>query len=123
MLAAGAALLMPPGPASAQEDIRAIFEILDENGDGQISREEFLRAKTVLFYRALADVDQDQRLGPDEINIKPEAFAEADLNGDGKLSGAEFVQARFTQFDAIDANGDQVITFEELRDFIELYRP
>lgn len=121
--AAVAALLMVPGPTLAQEDVQAIFEVLDEDGDGKITREEFLRTKTELFYRALVDVDQDQRLGPDEINVRPEAFAEADLDGDGKLSGSEFVQARFTQFEAIDADGDQVIRFEELRDFIERYRP
>jgi Ca2+-binding EF-hand superfamily protein len=75
-----------------------------------------------VFYRALKNLDQDQRLRPEEINIKPEAFADADLNGDGKISGAEFVQARFTQFEAIDASGDQEITFEEFRKFMQQYQ-
>ena len=61
-------------------------------------------------------------LEPEEINITPQAFADADRNGDGKISGAEFVQARFTQFEAIDASGDQEITFEEFREFIQQYR-
>jgi Ca2+-binding EF-hand superfamily protein len=51
-----------------------------------------------------------------------EAFAEADLDGDGKMSGAEFVQARFTQFEAIDASGDQEITFEEFRQFMQQFQ-
>jgi Ca2+-binding EF-hand superfamily protein len=108
---------------AADPDAREIFDILDDNGDGVVSREEFLRKKTELFYRALTDLDRDQRLSPEEINITPEAFADADLNGDGKLSGAEFVQARFMQFEAIDASGDQEITFEEFREFIAQYRP
>ena len=81
-----------------------------------------MRTKTEVFYRALKDVNQDQRLSPEEINLTPEAFADADLNGDGKISGAEFVQARFTQFEAIDASGDQEITLEEFRDFIQQYQ-
>lgn len=108
---------------AADVDMSEIFDILDDNRDGVVGRAEFLRKKTEIFYRALTDLDRDQRLRPDEINIRPEAFADADLNGDGMLSGSEFVQARFMQFDAIDASGDQEITFEEFREFIRQYQP
>jgi EF-hand domain pair/EF hand len=108
---------------ATDEDIREIVEILDENGDGLVDREEFLRQKTVIFSRAISDRRPDQGVTPEEINITSEAFAAADLNGDGKLSGGEFVQAPFTRFEAIDANSDQKITFEELRDFLQRYRP
>jgi Ca2+-binding EF-hand superfamily protein len=67
-------------------------------------------------------MDQDYRLSPEDINMTSEAFAEADLDGDGKMSGAEFVQARFTQFEAIDASGDQEITFEEFRQFMQQFQ-
>jgi Ca2+-binding EF-hand superfamily protein len=109
-------------PALAADNSREIFDILDENRDGLVRREEFLRTKIEVFYRALEDLDQDQRLSPEQINITPQAFADADLNGDGKMSGAEFVQARFTQFEAIDASGDQEITFEEFREFMRRYQ-
>jgi EF hand domain-containing protein len=39
------------------------------------------------------------------------------------LSGSEFVQAPFSQFDAIDTNGDGEITFEELQTFVRRYQP
>jgi Ca2+-binding EF-hand superfamily protein len=117
------AIATPPGRLSAQvDDSRSMFDILDENRDGVVTREEFLRMKTEIFYRALKDLDRDQSLGPEDIHITPQAFADADLNGDGRISGAEFVQAPFTQFEAIDANGDQKITFEEFRDFRQQYR-
>jgi Ca2+-binding EF-hand superfamily protein len=112
----------PAHRAVAADNSREIFEILDENGDGVVPRAEFLRTKIEVFYRALRNVDQDQRLGPAEINVTPEAFADADRNGDGKISGAEFVQARFTQFEAIDTSGDQEITFEEFREFMQQYQ-
>jgi Ca2+-binding EF-hand superfamily protein len=111
-----------PAGALAADNSREIFDILDDNGDDVVTREEFSRMKTEVFYRALKDVDRDQRLGPEEINLTPAAFADADLNGDGKLSGAEFVQARFTQFEAIDASGDQEITFGEFREFMQQYQ-
>jgi Ca2+-binding EF-hand superfamily protein len=118
-----AAFGTPTGQAvAAVDNSTEIFGILDENGDGVVTREEFLRMKTEIFYRAIKDLDQDQRLSPRDVNLTPEAFAEADLDGDGKLSGAEFVQAPFTQFEAIDANGDQKITIEEFREFIQQYR-
>jgi Ca2+-binding EF-hand superfamily protein len=109
-------------PTLAADNSREIFDILDENRDGLVRREEFLRTKIEVFYRALEDLDQDQRLSPEQINITPQAFADADLNGDGKMSGAEFVQARFTQFETIDASGDQKITFEEFREFMRRYQ-
>jgi Ca2+-binding EF-hand superfamily protein len=107
---------------AADADDRPRFTILDEDDDGVVTKIEFLRNKTKIFFRAVKDhIDQDPRLGPDEINVTPQAFDEADLNGDGKLSGAEFVQARFTQFDSVDANGDQKITSEEFQAFARQY--
>ena len=105
------------------EDTREIFDILDENRDGLNNRQEFLRTKTEVFYRFLKIVDVDQHLDPEDINITPEAFAEADLNGDGKMTGAEFVHAPFSQFEAIHTNGNQEITFEEFREFVRRYQP
>jgi Ca2+-binding EF-hand superfamily protein len=106
---------------AADVDLGQSFAILDEDRDGVVGRGEFLRRKTAIFYRGLTDMDRDQRLNPGEINLSPQAFADADLDGDGKLSGAEFVQARFMQFEAIDANGDQEITADEFRTFMAHY--
>ena len=106
---------------AADADDRPRFTILDEDDDGVVTTYEFLRNKIKIFFRAVKDIDQDQRLGPDDINVTPQAFDEADLNGDGKLSGAEFVQARFNQFDSIDANGDQKITSEEFQAYARQY--
>ena len=102
--------------------LKEVFDILDANHDGVVTRQEFLRNKTEVFYFFLKEVGMDQHLDPGDIKITPAAFAEADLNGDGKLSGAEFVEAPFSQFDAIDRNGDGEITFEEFRELERRYQ-
>jgi hypothetical protein len=101
---------------------KQVFDILDANHDGVVTRQEFLLNKTAVFYRFLKVVGLDQHLNPEDIKITPEAFAHADLDGDGKLSGAEFVEAPFTQFDAIDSNHDGEITFEEFSEFLRRYQ-
>jgi Ca2+-binding EF-hand superfamily protein len=103
--------------------LKEVFNILDANHDGVVTRQEFLLNKTVIFSRFLKEVGLDQHLDPEDIRITPEAFAEADLNDDGKMTGAEFVQAPFSQFDAINANGHQGITFDEFREFMRRYQP
>lgn len=138
-LASALVILLPLGASQADrvlgaEDTREVFDILDKDRGGLVERQEFVRAKTEVFYRFLKRVPLDQTpttctsttgcyLDPEDINLAPEAFAAADLNHDGKMSGAEFVRASFSQFDAINANGDHGITFEEFREFLRRYQP
>lgn len=100
-------------PARAQADLEAAFRLLDENGDGVVTRDQFQRNKTQIFFVALDAAGADQSLGPEDIALTQEVFAQADIDGDGRLSGAEFVQAPFTQFEAFDANSSGEITLEE----------
>jgi hypothetical protein len=68
---------------AADADDQPRFTILDEDGDGVVTEIEYLRNKTKIFFRAVKDIDQDPRLGPDDINVTPQAFADADLDSDG----------------------------------------
>jgi Ca2+-binding EF-hand superfamily protein len=107
-----AMLLLAPRPAGAA-DPRATFDVLDENGDGVVNRQEFQRRKTEVFFLRLPRLSEDTSVELADTQLSPEAFREADINGDGKLSGSEFIQASFAQFETYDANHDQKITFEE----------
>jgi Ca2+-binding EF-hand superfamily protein len=115
-ITAGAAaltlLLLAPRPAGAA-DLRAIFVLMDENGDGVVNRQEFERRNIEVFFLHLPQQSDVTSVALADTELTPEAFREADLNGDGKLSGSEFLQARFAQFDIYDANHDQKITLEE----------
>lgn len=102
-------------PAAGQEtQIRQAFELLDGDGNGRISRQEFQLNKTLIFYRGLQRAGETSSLRLEESNLTPEAFAEADTDGDGVLSGSEWIEARFAQFEIYDADGDQAISLEEL---------
>lgn len=81
----------PWGPAAGQEtQIRQAFELLDGNGDGRISRQEFQLNKTQIFYRSLRRAGETSSLKLEDSSLTPEAFAEADTDGDGVLSGSEW---------------------------------
>jgi Ca2+-binding EF-hand superfamily protein len=117
-----AGLVLGPGVELRAADAKlvAAFESLDETGNGMVTREEFQRQKTQIFFAALDAAGADQTLRPEDVRLTPEAFAAADIDGDGLLSGSEFVQAPFLQFDALDLDGDQQISLEE---FLEVIGP
>lgn len=115
-LGIGALIIVLGGaPADAQPKFEpeVAFQLLDENGDGAVAREEFQRRKTEIFFVALDAAGADQVLRPQDVRLTAEAFAQADLNDDGLLSGAEFIQAPFMEFDSFDADSDGAITLEE----------
>jgi Ca2+-binding EF-hand superfamily protein len=116
------AALCPWHPAAGQEtQIREALDLLDANGDGRISREEFQLNKTQIFYRSLQGAGETSSLKLEESTLTPDAFADADTNGDGVLSGSEWIEARFAQFDLYDADDDQAISLQELESGMRNY--
>ncbi len=74
----------------------ALFDALDGNGDGVLSRSEFSR-------EALSQARAESR--------KSRFFERADTNGDGYLSPDEFPPRRLAE---LDTNGDGQITRDEM---------
>lgn len=108
-------------PATGTVDearLQRFFVLMDENGDGAISRPEFQSGKGSVFMAM--DTDGSMALTPDETRLKPEAF---DLlaGGDGMIDGEEFIASELAQFDRIDANRDHELSYEELRDYLAKY--
>ena len=128
----------PPPPGVADGDFRhpdrgAMFDKLDTNKDGSITRQEFMAAKSEVHERRVivmrdgpGDGDQPPEIdgGPGEPHVKimrrhdmggmhGRMFDMADANHDGRVSLAEMTDAAVHHFDQADANHDGTLTPEE----------
>lgn len=114
-------------PAVAQQhDGARLLEQLqkaDTNRDGAVSRAEFTAFRASQFTRLdrnndgfVTDSDiprfVQNRLPPDMSGDKLQATF--DNNKDGKVSQSEFVNGPALMFDRADANGDSIVTSQEL---------
>jgi Ca2+-binding EF-hand superfamily protein len=116
------AALCPWHPAAGQDtQIREALDLLDADGDGRISRQEFQMNKTRIFYRSLGRAGETSTLRLEGSRLTPDAFADADTDGNGVLSGSEWIEARFAQFEVYDADSDQAISVEELESGMSAY--
>jgi len=107
-------LQRPPG---VPEGARELFNLLDDNNDGEIDSGEWRSQKMYVFYAR--DADQDYMLTREEIpGIADSVFEAADTNHDGLMSGFEYNQAEFTQFHSVDPDVNQSVNFDEFTWFL-----
>jgi Ca2+-binding EF-hand superfamily protein len=107
-----------------------VMALLDGNHDGEFSAVELRQAVAsgVQTLFMTADLNRDSQLEPSELNqavielgrtAAPTAFNTADKDNNGALSQAEFDRAimvpAHVAFQILDANKDQQISAEELR--------
>ena len=115
-----AIVLAVSAPANAEDpriqNARQLFKMLDDNGDGKVTFEEF-QAKKILTFTA-RDANQDNSLSFDEVRVTREQFDAVDRNKDGKISGLEFVDSPFGQYETYDLNKDGSIDVQE---FIKVF--
>ncbi|MEL6781520.1 MAG: hypothetical protein AAFO51_04030 [Pseudomonadota bacterium] len=120
VLAGTIAVAATSGSASAQAADR--LAKADANGDGAIAWQEMLDMRSAAFERldrnkdGFADADDSPRFGPGKVRYG-EALAQlqdADANGDGRISQTEMMDAPAPMFDEGDADGDKVLSAEEL---------
>lgn len=104
------------------ENWDAFAKKFDANGDGKVSKEEFL-AKRPAFDRI--DGNHDGAINADEVKAMPAVekrggsgqnfVARFDTDKDGKVTTAEYDAKRTTLFEKIDKNKDGVIEKSEFR--------
>ncbi|MEO0982838.1 MAG: hypothetical protein AAFX03_09335 [Pseudomonadota bacterium] len=114
------AVVAVSGNAAAQSTER--LARADANGDGAIEWQEMLDMRSAAFERldrnsdGFADANDSPRFGPGKSRFG-EALAQiqdADADGDGRISRTEMMEAPAPMFDEGDADGDKVLSAEEL---------
>jgi Ca2+-binding EF-hand superfamily protein len=128
-----------PTAASAAPDLKALFDRLDRDGNGQLSAEEFVMQQTGDVHAALKGIDLGGMMSlmivhhagvrpsshgavPDEaVQRMHHGFERLDRDGDGVVSFGEFESAHLgalrQAFDMIDADNDggiDSVEFERL---------
>jgi len=111
-----AATAMQTMPARALDEARLkkLFDIMDLDGDGEITRPEYQTGKGMVF--ATLDTNVDFVLTNDELRVTPESFRKV-AGDDREVDGMEFLSAEVAAFETIDADQNVVITYPELLAF------
>jgi Ca2+-binding EF-hand superfamily protein len=114
-----ACLALPPAALAVDEArLQNLFDLMDRDGNGEITRPEYQTGIGLVF--ATLDANVDFALTDDEIRLTPEAFHHI-AGDDGKIEGPEFFRADIAAFEAIDADGNYVATFAELLSYVAKY--
>lgn len=85
----------------------------DHDGDGRISREEFLNQAANQAFEA--DKNEDGLLESNELKLTDEQAQAMDTNGNGAVSVEEYQSALMQGFAALDKNGDGFLEPNEMK--------
>ena len=113
-------------PAFANTDSTSKLKMLDTDGDGRVSRSEFIAGKQNKIQRA--DANKDGVVTADEATVtkaekkhwwsrsdKPvEGVNKADTNNDGQVTTAEASAGAEASFNKLDTNSDGFLSTDEL---------
>ena len=105
---------MSPALAFTDKEITAIFQLLDTNGDGKVTREEYSANKVMILYRRAPT--GKTTLTFEQTNVSRAFFDAADVDHDGTLSPVEAMDA--LPFEAVDTNGNGYVTLDDVRRFL-----
>lgn len=100
--------------AYTDKEVSKIFDMLDTNGDGRITREEYSANKVKMIYRNMQT--SATTLTFEQTKLSRAFFDAADTDHDGTLSPVEIMDA--LPFEAVDTNRKGYISRDDLRRFL-----
>lgn len=115
-------LILGAQPAAAQsaDDVEALLKQADANRDGQVTWSEVVELRAKSFSRldrngdGYADRSDRPRMFGSRFDQAMTKVARFDANGDGRISKAEMIEAEAPAFTKADANGDKIVTTDEI---------
>jgi len=104
--------LLPRAAAYTDEEARRIFDILDSDHDGKVTKVEWEANKIDAFFFRQRQHPEDLRLRYEETGLSREFFDRADTTHKGYLTGLDMVDA--IRFEDIDAKHRGFFDFADL---------
>ncbi|MEL6541642.1 MAG: hypothetical protein AAFP79_05480 [Pseudomonadota bacterium] len=110
-----------PAAAQSADDVEALLQKADANRDGQVTWSEVVELRAKSFSRldrngdGYADKDDRPMMFGGKFDQAMTKVARFDTNGDGRISKAEMIEADAPAFTKADANGDKIVTTEEIK--------
>ena len=114
---ASAQMVAPGGPPPIIPP-NQLFNSMDTNKDGAVSKQEYLDSHAKKF--DAMDKNKDGKITADEMPTKNKGkpnvlFNEMDVNKDGVVTKQEYLDYYAKKFDAADKNKDGKLTTDELQ--------
>ncbi|MEO0462405.1 MAG: EF-hand domain-containing protein [Pseudomonadota bacterium] len=115
-------VILGAGSAAAQsaDEVEALLKQADANRDGQVTWAEVVELRTKMFSRldrngdGYADKSDRPRMFGSKFDQAMTKAARFDADGDGRISKAEMIEAEAPAFTKADANGDKIVTTDEI---------
>ncbi|HUB96205.1 MAG TPA: hypothetical protein VL993_09825 [Stellaceae bacterium] len=98
--------------AYTMKEAREIFDILDSNHDGKVTKLEFEANKVDAFYFRTRKDDQDPRLRFEDTGLSRDFFDKADEGHKGYLTGLDLIDA--IHFEDIDVRHRGYFNFQDM---------
>jgi EF-hand domain pair len=104
------------GQTATPADLSVAFAAADQDNNGYVTQEEYVRDFIAAFIAV--DANSDEKIATSEMtNPDPERLRRADKNGDGSVTFDEALDLKILEFNGADANNDGRLSLIEVLNY------